>query len=211
MPEESLLVLLDEARGKTLRLLNSVGKDGANWARPGLQNTILSHAGHAELVLTSREYGDQTSFTRRTLTSPDRCSRPALWRLVAAAQACGTPRNRLTMSRFARHTLFASVIALHAIVSLCGQCLHELPGSSHQLGPASKTDGRGDPAQSPRDSADNCLICHFVAQSQLAALDDCEISALLVAELSVPSFPTDCSFHTHVPSSPRAPPAMLGG
>ena len=71
------------------------------------------------------------------------------------------------MSRFARRILFASVIALHAVVSLCGQCLHEFAGSSHQLGMASKAHGPEDPARSPRDSADNCLICHFVAQGQL--------------------------------------------
>ena len=33
---------------------------------------------------------------------------------------------------------------------------------------------------------------------------------VLVAELPVAPLPADCSFHTYVPSSPRAPPAKLG-
>ena len=51
MPDESLIMLLDEVRGKTLRLLGSVGEEDARWAPPGLQNTILWHAGHAYLLL----------------------------------------------------------------------------------------------------------------------------------------------------------------
>jgi hypothetical protein len=113
------------------------------------------------------------------------------------------------MSRFARHILFASVIALHAVVSLCGQCLHEFAGSSHQLGLASKTHGPDDAARSPRDSADNCLICHFVAQGQLPVECGSQISAIAVAELPAPSLQAGRSVHTHVPSSPRAPPESI--
>jgi DinB superfamily len=51
MPDESLVLLLDEVRGKTLRLLDGVGEEDARWAPPGLQNTILWHAGHAYLLL----------------------------------------------------------------------------------------------------------------------------------------------------------------
>ena len=114
------------------------------------------------------------------------------------------------MSRVARHILFASVIAMHAAVSLCGPCLHQLPGSSHQLGTASKANCPEDPARSPGDSADNCLICHFVAQGQLLVASSCEISAPSIAELPAPSVRTDPQRHIHVPSSPRAPPATLG-
>ena len=41
------------------------------------------------------------------------------------------------MSRFVRRFLFASLIACHAAVVLCGPCLHELPGSTHQMGTGS--------------------------------------------------------------------------
>jgi hypothetical protein len=51
MRDESLTLLLDEVRGKTLRLLDSVTEEQARWAPPGLQNTILWHAGHAYLLL----------------------------------------------------------------------------------------------------------------------------------------------------------------
>jgi hypothetical protein len=51
MPDESLVLLLDEVRGKTLRLLDSVSEENARWAPPGLQNTILWHAGHAYVLL----------------------------------------------------------------------------------------------------------------------------------------------------------------
>jgi hypothetical protein len=47
MPDETLLVLLDEVRGKTLRFLQGVTDEQARWSPPGLQNTILWHAGHS--------------------------------------------------------------------------------------------------------------------------------------------------------------------
>ena len=113
------------------------------------------------------------------------------------------------MSRFARRILFASVIALHAVVSLCGQCLHEFAGSSHQLGVASKSHGPEDPARSPRDSGDNCLICQFVAQGQLPVECCSQISVIAIDELPVPSLPAGRLAHTHIPSSPRAPPKSV--
>jgi hypothetical protein len=51
MPDASLLVLLDEVRGKTVRLLKSTPGDDVRWAPAGLQNTILWHAGHAYILL----------------------------------------------------------------------------------------------------------------------------------------------------------------
>ncbi len=51
MPDESVVLLIDEVRGKTLRLLHAVSEEDARWAPPGLQNTILWHAGHAYLLL----------------------------------------------------------------------------------------------------------------------------------------------------------------
>jgi hypothetical protein len=51
MPDQSLLLLLDEVRGKTIRLLKVIPVDDARWAPPGLQNTIVWHAGHAYILL----------------------------------------------------------------------------------------------------------------------------------------------------------------
>ncbi len=60
MPDDSLLLLLDEVRGKTLRLLEVVETPLDRWAPPGLQNTILWHAGHSYVLtewLTLRALG----------------------------------------------------------------------------------------------------------------------------------------------------------
>ena len=51
MPDESLLLLTSEVRGKTLRLLEGVSEDTARFAPPGLNNSILWHAGHALVVV----------------------------------------------------------------------------------------------------------------------------------------------------------------
>jgi hypothetical protein len=51
MADQSLLMLLDEVRGKTLQVLEGVSADEARWAPPGLQNTILWHAGHSYVVV----------------------------------------------------------------------------------------------------------------------------------------------------------------
>ncbi len=50
MPDETLLVLLDEVRGKTLRFLQGVSDPQARWSPPGLQNSILWHAGHSYIL-----------------------------------------------------------------------------------------------------------------------------------------------------------------
>ena len=51
MPDQSLLLLATEVRGKTLRLLDGVTDDAARFAPPGLSNSILWHAGHALVVV----------------------------------------------------------------------------------------------------------------------------------------------------------------
>jgi hypothetical protein len=51
MSDETLLLLLDEVRGKTLRILKSVPAESTRWAPRGLQNTILWHAGHAFVLV----------------------------------------------------------------------------------------------------------------------------------------------------------------
>ncbi len=111
------------------------------------------------------------------------------------------------MTRSVRHLLFAALIACHAAVTLCGPCLHELAGSSHPFAPAAKTHRPDAPAKSSTDSADNCLICHFVAQGQLTVASACERSAPAVAPFEVPELPAARPLSHHCPSSPRAPPA----
>jgi hypothetical protein len=111
------------------------------------------------------------------------------------------------MSRFVRPFLFASLIACHAAVILCGPCLHALSGSTHEMGAATKSHGPNDSGQSRRDTSDHCLICHFFAQGQLTV----EISGISTIqpslELVVPSILAPHPSEQLLPSSPRAPPA----
>ena len=51
MPDESLMLLASEVRGKTLRLLDGVSESEARFTPVGLNNTILWHAGHALVVV----------------------------------------------------------------------------------------------------------------------------------------------------------------
>jgi hypothetical protein len=116
---------------------------------------------------------------------------------------------RIAMPRSVRQLLFTALIACHAAVTLCGPCLHELPGSSHQFGLVTKPHRPDAPAKSATDSADNCLICHFVAQGQLMVAATSERSTPLVAEFVAPELPAVRPQPHHCPSSPRAPPAVL--
>jgi hypothetical protein len=113
------------------------------------------------------------------------------------------------MSRLVRQLLFAALIACHAAATLCGPCLHALPGSSHQPGATTKADRSDHPAQARRDAADNCVICHFVAQGQLPVESTCELAVQVVADLAIPALPTARPASNHLPSCPRAPPVSI--
>ena len=60
MADKTLLLLLDDVRGKTLSELQGLDDPHARWAPPGLRNSCLWHAGHAYVVtefLTQRSLG----------------------------------------------------------------------------------------------------------------------------------------------------------
>ena len=115
------------------------------------------------------------------------------------------------MSRLVRQILFASMIACHAAVTLCGPCLHGLPGLSHTISAASKPHGSDDPLQSPRDATDRCLICHFVAQAQLPVEFSGEPSVPLVDELVITVVRMTQPLSNPLPACPRAPPMAISG
>ena len=74
--------------------------------------------------------------------------------------------------------------------------------------PTSKSHRPDAPAQSSRDSADNCLICHFVAQGQLTVATTCDCFAPLVTEIEVPELPVCAALAPSCPIEPTcAPPA----
>jgi hypothetical protein len=108
-----------------------------------------------------------------------------------------------------RKLMFVALVACPAAVTVCGPCLHELTGSSHRLSVAAKSSKPGDNAP-PRDhNADNCLICHYVAQCQLPINLTCFAVVPLVFELATPEFPALPVSVTNTPSHPRAPPLAL--
>jgi hypothetical protein len=61
MSNRDLITLLDEVRGKTLRVLEGVSEEHAAWAPAGLQNSIRWHAGHSYVVV---EWLTMTSLAR---------------------------------------------------------------------------------------------------------------------------------------------------
>jgi hypothetical protein len=120
----------------------------------------------------------------------------------------GSAKFGMTMSRFVRQSLFASLVAWHAAVMLCGPCLHELAGPAHGTGAvASKGQVPANPAQPNRDATDGCLICHFVAQGQLPVTVSDGPSIQQTDELAVPSLPLAQPLSNRLPSAARAPPA----
>jgi hypothetical protein len=113
----------------------------------------------------------------------------------------------MTTSRFVRQLLFASLVAWHAAVMLCGPCLHELAGSAHGNGAVSSKGQRPDgPAQPSRDAAHGCLICHFIAQGQLPATVSNGPSIQQIDPLPVPPLQLARPLSNRLPAGPRAPP-----
>jgi hypothetical protein len=113
------------------------------------------------------------------------------------------------MLRALSKLLFFTLLACHTAVTVCGPCLHELAGSSHRLGVTLKSPVPGDVPQ-PRDhNADNCLVCHYVAQGQLSVDLVCFAVVPLVFELETPDCPTLPSPPTRTLAHPRAPPTAI--
>lgn len=75
------------------------------------------------------------------------------------------------MTRQVRNLLLGALIALHATVTLCGPGLHALPGWSHGTGltPLARNDHSHGPGPSSHQASDDCPVCQFLAQGQLAA------------------------------------------
>ncbi len=72
------------------------------------------------------------------------------------------------MSRVLHKLVFFSLFACHTAVTVCGPCLHELPGVGHQKsGLSSKPQASGDEAKSRLHTSDHCLVCQYIAQGQL--------------------------------------------
>jgi hypothetical protein len=110
--------------------------------------------------------------------------------------------------RFVRQLFCASLIAYHAAVSLCAPCLHELAGSSHVFGGTPKPHNADDSSGARGDSksSDLCLICQFVAQSQLPVELGSDQVVEAVAEIAIAVFVPRHAVFASLAPSPRAPP-----
>ena len=68
MADETLLMLIRDVRGKTLKLLDGLTDEQARFTAPGLANSILWHAGHSWVV---NEYLGIGSITGKPPVYPD--------------------------------------------------------------------------------------------------------------------------------------------
>ena len=110
--------------------------------------------------------------------------------------------------RLARQSLVALLVALHAAVALCGPCLHELPGMSHEASSVSNLPQGQNPLKASHDSSDTCPICHFLAQGQLAVSPTWARVELRSWEwIASVSAPIKTARHS-LESRPRAPPVV---
>jgi len=77
----------------------------------------------------------------------------------------------VTINRWVRNALVAVLIGLHAAVTLCGPGLHAISGLSHGNGysPFARNDHSHGPGPSSHQASDDCLVCQFLAQGQLAS------------------------------------------
>jgi hypothetical protein len=115
----------------------------------------------------------------------------------------------MIVARSLRRPLIALLVAFHAAVTLCGPCLHAIPGAGHGTGQASSAPGEhadGDPSR--HDLAGHCPICHFLAQGQLPLSSDTTLATrLFVTFVTNPPAPPGVS-SPDLPSCPRAPPSF---
>src|SRR5207247_9565168 len=51
MPDDTLLLIAREIRAKTFKVLNGLTESESRFAPPGLNNSIIWHAGHAFIVV----------------------------------------------------------------------------------------------------------------------------------------------------------------
>jgi hypothetical protein len=114
------------------------------------------------------------------------------------------------MRRSLRHSLVATLIALHAAVTLLGPSLHALPGWGHGSGlsPLAKTDHSHGSGKSSHAKADDCPVCQFLTQGQLSTDLAASATGWLVAALDLPIPPPADQASPHGLSSPRAPPII---
>ena len=114
------------------------------------------------------------------------------------------------MPRFVRPSLIALLIAFHAAVTLCGPCLHAVPGFGHGsgLGSSAQRQEAVDPTGTRHASMDDCPICHFLAQGQLPIESSRIVSVRLVVEFEPVADSVSSPAPSRRPFCPRGPPVL---
>jgi hypothetical protein len=108
------------------------------------------------------------------------------------------------MHRRVRRLLLASLFALYGALTACGPSLHALTGADQvKVGSLGGGDKPEHPAASPHD---DCPICHFFAQSQLAGAFAHSPSLDGVTIQPVDNLPITFPPSIERPSASRAPP-----
>ena len=107
------------------------------------------------------------------------------------------------MRRRARQLLLASLLALYGVMTACGPALHALLGADHVKAGSL---GGGDGSDRPTTTHNDCPICYFLAQGQIAD-DSARVLTLDVVRIRpVDDLPITFPASIDRPSAPRAPP-----
>ena len=112
------------------------------------------------------------------------------------------------MPRNARKPLTALLIALHALIVVCGQAMHASPGLSHASAPAGSREGDGLPRWADLSVAptEHCPVCEYFAQGQLPLVAGLPILARPVSPLEPVLLPAHSPLRLVLASRSRAPP-----
>ncbi len=112
------------------------------------------------------------------------------------------------MSGSFRRILLATWIAFHAAITLCGPGLHALSGFEHDGSPgAAADDGLTiESGDTLHGEADDCPVCHYLAQGQLPCQNAPVVVDSAVVHLAQSRREPTLPLALHLPSSPRAPP-----
>jgi hypothetical protein len=115
------------------------------------------------------------------------------------------------MTRSARPILILWLVALHVGLTLGATGLHALPGVGHGTGLSrlARNDHSHGPGKSSHQSADDCQVCQFLVQGQMAAGAPAAAPIWLIAQADPQADCVPALAATHRTSAPRAPPYRL--
>lgn len=151
--------------------------------------------------------GVATPTSQRACHEPHQGSGAALWSIgkpfVPSTSTLPSP-----MPRTARQALAASLIVLHAAISLCGASLHAAPGLGHagSAGSSTKADAHPGLTRIAATVPEHCPLCDYFSQGQLPLAADFVAASRLVLPFEPTQPPPLLPRSPHLLARPRAPP-----